>query len=554
MTDEKAEPKTAITDSEVNGKGLNSYYSIQLSADPIILAEARRIAADKNVRVEDLSTCVSQDPIVVIELLKIANSLFFGGGKQPVTTVKTALLRLGSDVILDTLDQLRDRPKLQDANVIKWIEFHRLRSRKCSILARMIAEILSKNLADDCQTSGLLSYLGEMIAVANFEGIYTKLAEEHPRSIVLYRLVQDHKFDVESVCIEYLARAGIPHLVYFPIERNGTTKIPERAILKPLINAACEMLDHFDNNKWDKIAPGRKLPPKSPLRMIQLTEPQYLKLYDKATQYLITINSLDEKNQDSDDIEINKLKPEIDINANLKPSVETPSTFDDEISKLINQSNVEFDPEEANKEKIRLEKRKEEIDAFKLNGPRVSNRVRKKLGNESAVKINQLPSASVNTQQTVTKIFENINSFTSSEELISSILKALVDNGPFEKTALMVVSSDRKDAIVVASRGQDATKGQKLSLADPLSPLSNAISKIQSFGKEESANSPFGSKTFAISPIDADHETPVILYADCGNLGSITFEARRIFRSVVEILNKTLPTLPGGIPVEVEIK
>ncbi|MEZ4753703.1 MAG: hypothetical protein R3A13_05255 [Bdellovibrionota bacterium] len=61
---------------------------------------------------------------------------------------------------------------------------------------------------------------------------------------------------------------------------------------------------------------------------------------------------------------------------------------------------------------------------------------------------------------------------------------------------------------------------------------------------------PFGSKAFALSPIDADHDTPVALYADCGVDGSITFEARRIFRTVVEIHNQKLPSLPGGIPVE----
>jgi len=137
-----------------------------------------------------------------------------------------------------------------------------------------------------------------------------------------------------------------------------------------------------------------------------------------------------------------------------------------------------------------------------------------------------------------------------SEELLESLLSALVDQGPFEKTALIVVSKDRRNAIVVAARGPNIGNGQRLVLDDPLSPFSQCLSKIQSFGREGSATSPFGSKTFAVAPIEAAHETPVALYADCGNEGAITFEARRIFRTVVDLVNEKIKTLPGGIPVE----
>jgi hypothetical protein len=114
----------------------------------------------------------------------------------------------------------------------------------------------------------------------------------------------------------------------------------------------------------------------------------------------------------------------------------------------------------------------------------------------------------------------------------------------------MVVSKDRKTAIVIAARGPQIATGQQLLLDDPLSPLAQCFSKVQSFGNRASSESPWGSKAFALAPIDANHETPVALYADCGINGSITFEARRIFRVVVDILNQKLPTLPGGLPVE----
>lgn len=125
----------------------------------------------------------------------------------------------------------------------------------------------------------------------------------------------------------------------------------------------------------------------------------------------------------------------------------------------------------------------------------------------------------------------------------------LVD-GPYEKSALIVVSKDRKHAIVVAARGPNIGNGQKIELNDPLSPLAQCFSKVQSFSNRINEASPFGCKSFALAPIDADHDTPVALYADCGNDAALTFEARRVFRTVVNLLNQKLPTIPGGIPVE----
>jgi hypothetical protein len=115
---------------------------------------------------------------------------------------------------------------------------------------------------------------------------------------------------------------------------------------------------------------------------------------------------------------------------------------------------------------------------------------------------------------------------------------------------LIVVSKDKSQAIVVAARGPNIGNGQKLSITDPLNPLAQCFTKVQSFGNRESEYSPFGSKSFSLAPINADHDTPVARYADCGNDRAISFEARRVFRTVVEILNERLPQIPGGIPVE----
>ena len=159
--------------------------------------------------------------------------------------------------------------------------------------------------------------------------------------------------------------------------------------------------------------------------------------------------------------------------------------------------------------------------------------------------------ANANSAKAVASFAIAIDNAKDAETLLRDLLGMLVGHGLFEKSALIVVAKDKKKALVVAARGPQIKNGQTLLIDDPLSPLAECFSKVQSFGNKESKVSPFGSKAFALSPIDAPHETPVALYADCGNEGAIPFEARRIFRNVIDILNEKLPYLPGSIPVEI---
>jgi hypothetical protein len=62
---------------------------------------------------------------------------------------------------------------------------------------------------------------------------------------------------------------------------------------------------------------------------------------------------------------------------------------------------------------------------------------------------------------------------------------------------------------------------------------------------------PLASSTYAVAPLKIDHDTPVSIYADCGKNVVINFEARRIFRYLINEVNSKLPFLGGGLPIEI---
>lgn len=565
----KSDAVSAIdaTNGEVSPDGskpVGGPYSIEFPPDAYVWVEARKLVADKNIRVEDLATCCGQDPAIVMELLKVSNAMFFSGGRSPITSTRTAIVRLGSDVVLECLTRVNDRGAIDVEEVSHWFEVHRSRCKRTAIVARLLAETVAKQLSDDCQAAGLLMNVGDMLAVAHFREEYVRLADEHSRSGVNFRLLQHKRFDVEKMGLTYLRRQGIPENILFAIDREAHSRNAERAVMKPLCLSAGEMVDAFDANRWEKLAPGKTIPPKSAIRTLQLTDAQYLKVYERASEYLFSVRLLEEKRR-RDGIpstdEVMAMADEAAAGVGSPPS-DKSAELQDEISNLLRGATEEADEaidavseiapiEERPQTETQVKSIPASLEAFSITSGSVAQR--REPRKETTAPIVQPPklhskkgNAIVNS---ISSMFENAST---SEELLSELLRMLVDSGPFEKSALIVVSRDRKHAIVVAARGPNIGNGQRLSLDDPLSPLAQCFSKVRSFGSRENQCSPWGSRSFALAPIDADHDTPVALYADCGDGGAITFEGRRVFRTVVEILNQKLPSIPGGIPVELE--
>lgn len=540
------------TQQEKQKKGNPFHLSFPIHSS--ILAEASRLASKATTKVDDLALCALQDPILVLELLKLANGTFFSAGRPPLTTASGAIIRLGEDEMLNVLKSLMDRPKFTDPAVSRIFEKHRGRSRRAGILARMLSETVSKPLSEECHTAGLFMFLGELLATAHLGETYVELYESNNPATVLCRLAEDHRFNVETMGLSYLQKSGIPASLLFAISREGKPNTPDRAPMKPICFAAAEMVDAFDHNKWEKLSPGKQLPPKSALRFLRLSDTQYTRLYERASEYLFQDKLMQERVSVEELSRPSPMSRDEDCDFVIQtadsdfPAAENPSLENDLLSLLDPAESLEKAPTSAAPSGSTISS-KTLSDSYNIRRDAPAKSVAR---NENPMPLVAPPPLRTSAGNAfVSNVTEQLDKVSSSEELLCSILSILTDSGPFEKSALIVVSKDRKNAIVVAARGPSISCGQTLTLTDPLSPLAQCFSKVQSFGNKSSGESPWGSKAFALSPVDADHETPVALYADCGNEGSLTFEARRIFRAVVDILNQKLPTIPGGIPIEV---
>ncbi|MCI5064212.1 HDOD domain-containing protein, partial [bacterium] len=298
------------------GDETTSSSEILLPPERALINEARRLLSDDS-RTDSLATICLQDPVILIELLKKANALFFAGGRAAITSAKTALVRLGSDVVQELFDEIASRPDPENQEVAKWIQKYRSRSRRIGIISRLFSETLAKNLNEDCQAIGSLFSIGDMLAVHELQETYVELAEDQARTSVNYKLSTAHRFDVEEEGIDYLRRNGIPETLVFAMERDSRPgpRYKDRAIMKPLCLAAMELVDAFDQNKWERLAPGKKLAPKSAVRLLNMSDAQYLKVYERASEYLFSARMLEEKKR----LDAEKAEHESEETAQIQP-------------------------------------------------------------------------------------------------------------------------------------------------------------------------------------------------------------------------------------------
>lgn len=556
---------TGTNDAESAPRAINGPHGLLFAPDVRVWNEARKLVSEKNFRVDDLSICALQDPVLVIELLKVSNAMYFGVSRQAICSVKTAIQRLGSEEVNKVLTELKERPPFEDEAIAKCFEEQRSRTRRIGIVAKLISAMVSQSIAEEVQAAGCLLQFGELLAIGHFGPLYVRLLDSSSRASVNYKLSQEHKFDVDKMGVNYLQRNGIPELIISILDREGAPKAATFAIAKPICYSAAELVEAWDADRWNKLAPGKKVAPKSAIRLLGLNDNQYLKLYERVTEYLFTAKQIDmaQSSEQHSFAEPADARPTIEISlpelpkAPERTGVET-GALEDEIFALLGGLDLSAPatpaatPATPAAAKPLPNTRVSGAVAFKPSAPPPRKEFEPKVTPPNAVK---KPEGPVLRTPEGNRVVGNVSKmFTeakSSEEVLTSLLGMLVDGGPFKKTALIVVSKDRKNAIVVAARGENIGNGQKVELDDPLSPLAQSFSKVQSFGTRSNEASPFGSKAFALAPLAVDHDTPVSLYADCGNDASLTFEARRIFRTVVELLNKKLPEMPGGIPIEI---
>jgi HD-like signal output (HDOD) protein len=138
---------------------------VELPGFPEIVARIRQALADENVSAEKVARLVGAEPVIAARLLQMANSAALNPRGKPVVELRSAILRVGLNVVRSTtiafaVQQLRKSPLLRGLE--KPLDLLWERSVLVASLCHVIARRCTRLSPDTALLAGLLQGIGRL--------------------------------------------------------------------------------------------------------------------------------------------------------------------------------------------------------------------------------------------------------------------------------------------------------------------------------------------------------------------------------------------------------
>lgn len=228
---------------------------------PEVSLRVNEIANDPSSTSEDMAALLSQDPALVVRLLRIANSPYYGLSKE-IETINRAVAVLGTNKIRDLVlsSSANDTFEGIPNNLISMQDFWH-HSLYCGLLAQILATKSKKANADSIFIAGLLHDIGQLL-------MFNQLPDQsHEVIILLMEGSEDldtfeaerhiFGFDHMQVGAALIKSWHLPPLleecVGFHHEPQKAKKFPAEVALINIANAVAVMADFNSINEDDEI-------------------------------------------------------------------------------------------------------------------------------------------------------------------------------------------------------------------------------------------------------------------------------------------------------------
>lgn len=500
---------------------------------------ARRMVVAPSLRVGSFAAVISEDPSIAIEFLRLANGITIGGDKQAITTLSAAVVRLGSQFIVELLDGMQNREAQPLGEATSFYDDIRKRALCTGHMCRILANVVAPSFTEECMLSGIFSGVGELLCILKLKQHYVELARSQSRAGLLYRISTDHKFNVEQSGLSYLARSGIPQVMLNTLDRTAEVKSEARKLLRPILQASTEFVDSFEEGRWEKIAPGKQLPPKSAIRFLQLAPNIYERIYSEAAEVFqkvkegkSTADSIILPSEGADNPEI----PGTGVGTAPSPGPGLVATVD-VVQKI---ETVTAAPPLAPLPPVQVAGIV--VPGLAVNSaPLATASIR--VANAQAM---QPPTC--NNESTMSTA-DRAKATRSWRQLMELSFVTITGPGLFSRAVFFRVDRAELSFRVEASPGSNLAIGSKLPLGTAMSQFFAPGLRLQALIAEGTPESPFGTKVYAVSNMFNSPYTNIFLYADCGEAKFLSLDARRSFKAMVDILNVRLSAgkSPDGV-------
>jgi len=454
--------------------------------DRRILSLAKKAALATTLRVDDLVTIILGDPTLTLHILQLGNSIKASGDKRSTGSLKTAIIRLGSQAIIKLIDKLESQKYPNFTVIHQTLKQLKKRAVATSQIAHILATETSQRNPEECLLTGLLYNTGELFALATLGEAYTNLSATNGRAQLMYLLHINHDFELEEWSFDYLQSCGIPSSITSAISPTVQNHGSQNST-RPIVLTAIEFIDAFMEQRLARFAPGRPPPARSAVRMLSISPARYEKVFTQIVDLLNNFETADS-----------------DVSRSSEESI-SPAPQERENK---NSTSVQTIPVPAAPREIEVDTRKKEV----TRAP--------------SAPVFQSPPGNL-----------NINGW---QNLYQMITERLCRPDQFFRTAI-IIRHEESATITFDPPGAELAA---LPLPVPICPELDYFLKP---GVEVSnpllpshKDSPFGGIAWGIGNCSESSFGHVFLYADCGGARNMPPGAERIFREGLALLSRHL--------------
>ncbi|MFH1463682.1 MAG: HDOD domain-containing protein [Pseudomonadota bacterium] len=169
-----------------------------LGVFPPAAARILRVVDDPRTNLVDLEKAVSMDPVLTAQVLKVANSAYFGLART-VGSLRQALFVLGFRTVRNM--SLSLAALTMGAAESPWSRRVWRRSIRCCRAMRVLGEHVEWDDFADPFAVGLLHRIGTLLLLALEEKPYVELLEQHPWASQALLEAEVHRFAFDHVAL-----------------------------------------------------------------------------------------------------------------------------------------------------------------------------------------------------------------------------------------------------------------------------------------------------------------------------------------------------------------
>jgi putative nucleotidyltransferase with HDIG domain len=141
----------------------------EISTLPAVVLKVNQMLQDPHTTAEQLCRVIETDPALVIKILRLANSSFYGF-KSTISNISNAVIILGFNTIQHAVISISLMQLLTPKTVLKELNIQDFwqHSLTVAIVSRHLADQVDNTLSSDCFTAGLLHDIGKLILAGYF--------------------------------------------------------------------------------------------------------------------------------------------------------------------------------------------------------------------------------------------------------------------------------------------------------------------------------------------------------------------------------------------------